>query len=203
MPAPFNGMSLFSEVGERKYLSGPERLRYYEALSVLNDDPKGRTFCEMIYWTGCRPSEALGMSAIQIDLSEFLVVIRSLKKHGNKKDRHFRQVPLPDHFVERIDRVHGVAEAQAQQNRGSDIPLWNFSRTTGWRRNKTVMEAAKLNGLKACGRGLRHTLGVHAAVNKVPESKIQRYLGHESAESTAIYLDVVGPEDRALAKRMW
>jgi integrase/recombinase XerD len=32
---------------------------------------------------------------------------------------------------------------------------------------------------------------------------VQRWLGHASLRTTAIYADVVGPEERAFAARMW
>ena len=202
MSEPFNGMSLFTLIGERKYLSGPERIRFYDSLDAL-DDPKDRTFCKMLYWTGCRPSEALGMSALSIDLSEVMVIIRSLKKHGKMKGRHFRCVPLRNEFIQELDAVHGLHEAQARSDHGAGTPLWRFSRTTGWRRCNKVMSAAGISGVKASARGLRHTLGVHAAVTMIPESRIQTWLGHESLETTGIYLTAIGPEDRAIARRMW
>ncbi|WP_156912387.1 hypothetical protein [Roseibium algicola] len=41
----FNGMSLYSLAGERKYLSAAERERFYRALPVLSC-PEERTFVE-------------------------------------------------------------------------------------------------------------------------------------------------------------
>jgi integrase/recombinase XerD len=37
----------------------------------------------------------------------------------------------------------------------------------------------------------------------VPPHLVQRWLGHASLKTTAIYGDVVGPEERAFAARMW
>ena len=103
----------------------------------------------------------------------------------------------------RLDQVHGIREAQTNVDHGRDARLWTFSRTTGWKRMQTVMRAAGLTGVKACAKGLRHAYGVHAAVNKIPETRIKKWLGHESLETTEVYLDVTGPEDRAIARRMW
>lgn len=199
---PFQGMSLYNRLGERKYLTSAERRRFLDAVPVL-DDPAERTFCEMIHWTGCRPSEALGTHAVQIDLDEVLVIIRSLKKRGDQKGRHFRPVPLPADFVRRLDCIHGLREAQAAADRGSSVRLWSFSRTKGWRLVGTVMEAAGLTGVKSTARGLRHALGVHAALMHVPETRLQSWLGHASLQTTAIYIAASGPEDRAIAMRMW
>ena len=194
-------ISLYTSGGARKYLCGSERVRFYGALEVLERDCE-RTFCEMIYWTGCRPSEALDLRAVNIDLEERIVVIRSLKKRGAMKGRHYRPVPVPDHFLARLDRVHGLRAARATMD-GGEHRLWAFGRTSAWSYMRAVMIAAGLTGAKACSRGLRHSYGVHAAICGVPESRIKSWLGHESLATTAIYLEMAAHEDREIAERMW
>lgn len=61
----------------------------------------------------------------------------------------------------------------------------------------------RLTSEKACTKGLRHAYGVNVALNNILESRIKKWLGHESLETTEIYLDVTGPEDHAIAERMW
>lgn len=191
-------LNLFTENGERKYLSEPERQRFYAALSTV--DEISRTFCEMIYWTGCRPSEALALSVRGINLESCHVVIRSLKKRGSQKGKHFRVVPLPRAFMERLVTVHGLSN---HAHNSGDAKLWRFGRTTGWLRMAAVMKAGGITGARACARGLRHGFGVHAAMMKVPETRIQKWLGHASLATTAIYLDMAALEDREMARRMW
>ena len=65
------------------------------------------------------------------------------------------------------------------------------------------MEDAGLVGVKASAKGLRHAYGVQAAMTQVPITRIKTWLGHSSLETTEIYLDVAGAEDRAIAERMW
>ena len=200
-PSPFNTMSLYTQVGERKYLTSDERKRFLDALPVLAD-PTERTFCEMIHWTGCRPSEARALTAINIDIETNMIIIRSLKKRGEMRGRHFRPVPVPPDFVARLDAVHGLRTAQYAPDR-RERRLWLFGRTKGWKLVRAVMTEAGLSGAKGCARGLRHALGVHAAIKHVPEARLQSWLGHASLETTSIYLDACGPEDHAIAKRMW
>ena len=198
-----NTMTLFAGSGERKYLSEAERRAFYDALDVLGC-AKERAFCEMIYWTGCRPSEALNLTVRDINVEEGTVIIRTLKKRGKDKGRHFRSIPLPRHFVERLE---GIYKLRALQNSGNAqaalSPLWTFSRTTGWSRMAKVMQAAKISGIRACARGLRHSFGVHAALTKIPETRIKKWLGHTSLATTEIYMNTAGAEDRAIAARMW
>ena len=197
-----NDMTLFTPVGERKYLTLAESARFLDALPVL-DNAADRTFCEMIYWTGCRPSEALALTALSVDLEEQWVMIRSLKKRGRLKGRHFRPVPVPEEFMTRLDAVHGIRRAHTQPDRGENVRLWPMGRTTAWERVQTVMRAAGIHGERASAKGLRHAYGVHSALIKAPESRIQKWLGHASRATTDVYLDMDGPEDRAIAARMW
>ena len=198
----YKGMTLFTQGGERKYLSAGERERFLAALHVLGR-PEERTFCETLYWTGCRPSEALALTAHNIDIEGGAVIVRSLKKRGEWKGRHFRCIPVPRPYIERLDAVHHLRPTQARPLGYGDMPLWCFSRTTAWRLTRAVMDAAGITGARACAKGLRHAYGVHAALASVPETRIKKWLGHASLATTEIYLDMAAPEDRAIARRMW
>ena len=52
-------------------------------------------------------------------------------------------------------------------------------------------------------KGLRHGFGVNAFQSNVPPHLVQRWLGHASLRTTAIYGDVVGAEERGFAARIW
>jgi integrase/recombinase XerD len=65
------------------------------------------------------------------------------------------------------------------------------------------MAAANVSGTPATPKGLRHGFGVNAFQSDVPPHLVQRWLGHASLRSTAIYGDVIGTEERAFAARMW
>ncbi len=65
------------------------------------------------------------------------------------------------------------------------------------------MAAADVTGLPAMPKGLRHGFGVNAFQANVPLHLVQCWLGHASLRTTAIYGDVIGPEERAFAARMW
>lgn len=201
-PSPYKGMTLFTQAGERKYLSAGERARFLAALPAL-DRPEERTFCEMLYWTGCRPSEALALTALNIDFEHGAVVVCSLKKRGEERGRHFRSIPVPSTFIEHLDAVHDLRRKQGMPDGGGSIRLWTFSRTTAWKRTRQVMDAAGITGKRACAKGLRHAYGIHAAIARVPETRIKKWLGHASLATTEIYLDMAAPEDRVIAERMW
>ena len=195
-------MSLFSGSGERKYLNSRERKRFYKALSVLPELSE-RTFCETIFWTGCRPSEALELEYLRVDVEGAYLVFRTLKKRGHNKGRQYRIVPIPKKFAKSLDKAHGIVKLQKQKGADLLTRLWSFGRQTGWRIMNAVMNAAKIFGIRACARGLRHSFGIHAILSRVPETRLQNWMGHATLRTTAIYVQAAGAEDRAFAKLMW
>jgi integrase len=78
-----------------------------------------RTLCGVLHATGCRISEALGLTAERIDLAGRVIVFESLKK---RRTGMFRAVPVPPELLDALDLVHGIREAQrrgAVNERGS------------------------------------------------------------------------------------
>jgi integrase/recombinase XerD len=181
--------SLYSRDGRRKYLSPTERSRFIAAAAAWPCTSDG-TFCLVLAFTGCRISEALALEGHCFDPSEQLVAIRSLKKRGKLL---VREIPLPTDLIE---RVHGSA---AERER-----LWGFSRCRAWLLVKAVMASAGIGGgIHACPKGLRHGFGVQAIRVGVPLPMVQRWLGHASLATTAIYTQAMGAEEREIAARMW
>ena len=197
-----NTTSPFSTQGERKYLNERERKRFYNALPVLMEASE-RTFCEAIFWTGCRPREALELEILRVDVEDGVLIFRSLKKRGKNKGKQYRIVPIPKSFAKRLDKVHGILKTQKQKGANLSKRLWTFSRQTGWLRIKAVMEKAGIFGIRACARGLRHSFGVQRILSGIPAATVQLWMGHSSLKYTAIYTKTMGAEDRSLARLSW
>ena len=106
-----------------------------------------------------------------------------------------REVPAPPALLEDLADAHPLGCLSAR--------LWPWGRTTAWRFVKDVMEEACIQSLPATPKGLRHGFGVHAIMSGVPLNLIQKWLGHADIATTAIYTDVLGPEERMIAARMW
>ena len=188
-----NTYSLYNAQGKRLYLTLDERQAFFEAAKHQPD--KVRTLCLLLYYTGCRISEALNLTADRVDTSAGEVVIQSLKKRGTTP--HFRAVPAPDSFMVDLAIVHGLE--------GGEERLWSWSRSHAWRLVKATMLEAGIDTQKpyATCKGLRHSFGVHAVSSNVPLNIVQAMLGHANMSTTAIYVDAVGDERRALVARMW
>lgn len=190
-------MSLFEASGSRKYLNPVERRRFFHAVDKL--PPDKRLFCLVTAWSGGRVSEILALTPLAFDIDAGTVAIETLKR---RRGGIIRQVALPPEVIAGLARVFHLRRMQ----RGADarmMRLWPWSRVTAWRCIKRVMCAAGISGGAASPKGLRHTFGVSAFEANVPPHLVQRWLGHASLRTTAIYGDVVGREERKFASRMW
>jgi integrase len=190
-------MSLYGPTGARKYLNAAERRRFTRALQRSPRDV--RLFCLVLSWSGGRISEVLALTPASIDIESGVASIETLKR---RKRGVVRQVPLPADILQDLNRVFRLRRQQRDPHLAG-ARLWTWSRTTGWRRVKEVMAAAGIAGLAAMPKGLRHSFGVSAFQSSVPPHLVQRWLGHASLRTTSIYGDVMGPEERAFAARMW
>jgi integrase len=193
----YGGLSLFSRYGNRKYLNAAERLRFLDAARCAPH--KARQFCLTLGYSGARISEVLALTPLAVDLENGTVNIRTLKR---RQPNIVRQVPLPSCLLEELDAVFAIRERQQNVCLAHER-IWRFGRTTGWRYVKRVMALAQIIGTPAMPKGLRHAFGVNAFQSNVPPHLVQRWLGHASLETTTIYCDVVGPDERDFAKRMW
>jgi integrase/recombinase XerD len=189
MNRPPDMAALFDGTGRRKYLCDSELARFHAALRKA--DPATRSFCQLIALTGCRISEALATTPRHLDGDTKRVIFRTLKR----RKVAFRAVPVPSTLMLAL---RAIAKGLADDDR-----LWPWARQTGWRKICAVMEMAEISGPMAMPKGVRHAYGIRAASKNVPPSIIQRFLGHAKPDTTAIYLDAVGAEEREFAERVW
>lgn len=61
-----------------------------------------RTFCLMIYYTGCRLSEALEVTPDRLDFDGRRVLIRTLKQNPDKADK-YRLIELPNEYLANLE----------------------------------------------------------------------------------------------------
>lgn len=184
-------ISLFDDSGRRKYLNADERRRF---LAVAREaTPPLRQLCEHLHFTGSRPSEAVDMCWHQLDVEQASCTIQTMKQ---RRRGVYRCIPLPR---EHVEAFRGLAPDCQDEN----ARIWPWHRATVWRKVTEIMQAASISGAHACPRGIRHGFGVAAVASGIPISLVQRWLGHAKLDTTAIYLQVIGPEERRFAERMW
>lgn len=179
---------MYDPKGQRKYLNRAERQDFYAAANTTNHS-RDRALCLTIYYTGCRPSEASALDITNIDASENVIMFRTLKQ---RKKVVYRAVPVPQSLIEDLFLVHRLT--------GKLFPL---SRTRVYKIVKDMMERAGIEGIKATSKGLRHGFAVACIEANIPLTLIQKFMGHSRLESTRIYLDIIGKEERKFASRLW
>ena len=188
---------LYDQQGNRKYLTKSERQAFIDA--AKRAAPEIETFCLTLAYTGARISEVLALVPLRIDTSANVIIIECLKK---RKRGVYRAVPVPIELLKRLNDVHRIEDLRSNRELNR-YRLWGWSRTTAWTRVRTIMRAAGILEGPAMPKALRHAFGVRGTQAGVPLNLIQRWLGHADIQTTAIYTDVMGDEERVLADRMW
>jgi integrase/recombinase XerD len=184
-------VSKFKWVRSRKYLNAGERNAF--RLSVKNETNSARrAFCLVLFYSGCRISEALELTAERVDLSNNTIIFETLKR---RQREIYRGVVIPDFLARLLKQILEEVEPTAR--------VWNFSRPTAYRLVKRHMAAAGIEGIQACPKGLRHAFAVACLNQSIPLTKLQKWMGHAKLDTTAIYLDVVGEEEEKLAALLW
>jgi integrase len=143
----------FNSAGKRLYLTDSERRKF---LAAADDEERlVRSFCYVLAHTGCRISEALQLHAERIDFAAQAITFESLKK---RKRGVYRAVPVPPAVLEMLAMVHGLKDRKKKTTKKDSPPppLWDFGRTTAWKKVLAVMAAAGVKGPQATPKGLRH-----------------------------------------------
>jgi integrase/recombinase XerD len=175
------GMSLYGSTGSRKYLNAAERRRFIRA--ARHAVVEVQLFCLVLSLSGGRISEILALTPAAIDLDSGVANTTTLKR---RKRGIVRQVPLPRGVLGELNQVFHLRRSQRDPDSASRR---SWSWTTAWRHVKDVMKAANVSGTPTMPKGLRHGFGVNAFQALVPPHLVQRWLGHASLRTTAIYAD--------------
>jgi integrase/recombinase XerD len=193
-------IQLYDTEGRRLYLTSAERDAFLDAATQA--DRPVRTLCAVLYYTGCRISEALALNARRVDIGGQTVIFESLKK---RRRGIYRAVPVPEALIDQLDMVHGIREAHRRGKKDIlDASLWPIARNTAWRRVTAVMIAAGIpEGPHRCPKGLRHGYAIHALSKNVPLNMVCKWMGYSQMETTAIYANAIGEEQQSIAARMW
>lgn len=191
-------ISLFDDSGNRKYLTPEERELFRQATGEVSRD--WRMFGLMLYFTGCRLSEALNIKVKDVDFAAGAVTIGTLKQ---RRSGVYRQVPLSPDFINSLDNSFDLRTLQKKNSKTRNQYIWGWSRKNGYLVIKRIMEAAELEGLGAMPKGLRHAFAIACLDKDIPLNMVQKWMGHSSIKTTAIYANATGKEERKLAAKLW
>lgn len=194
-----------STLTESFTLHGPKGRKYvnrFELVNVLRVANRARRrdglLTRLFAMTGARVGEVLAMAPAHCQVAECVIAFITLKR------RRFviREVPVPPSLMKDLDVEFGICDAQRDPDR-ANVPIWTLHRASVYRVVHQIMIRAGVTGAPACPRGLRHGFGVNTLQSGVPITLVQRWMGHARLSTTAIYLEVSGPEERFFATRYW
>jgi integrase/recombinase XerD len=189
--------SLLDKRGRRKYLNSKERMVFFKTVLGWNC-PEFRGFCLVLFYTGCRPSEALNLRVESIDSSDLTITIATLKQRIKPgAEPCYRTLPVPQTLISELKSLIKKCKRLDQDR------VFGFSRATGWRKMKIVMETSGVEGIQATSKGLRHGFALACVSVGIPIETIRKLLGHKSLKNTMIYLDILGDEEREFVKKTW
>ncbi|MDT4997006.1 MAG: integrase/recombinase XerD [Pseudonocardiales bacterium] len=157
------------------------------AAASVPDTPlavRDRALLELLYGTGARISEAVGLAVDDLELAERSVL---LSGKGGKQ----RRVPLGSYAVAAVQaylvrarpglvRLGPGTAAVFLNARGGPL-----SRQSAWTVLRTVAERAGLSGISP--HTLRHSFATHLMEGGADVRVVQELLGHASVTTTQIY----------------
>ena len=177
-----------------KALSTDDVERLLEAAS-LGEGPvplRDRALLEVLYGTGARISEAVGLSADDLDLDGGTVRLFG-------KGRRERVVPVGRFAVEAVEAYLVRARpVLATAGRGTPALFLNqrgnpLSRQSAWAVLQTAGARAGL-GDRVSPHTLRHSFATHALSQGAELADVQKQLGHVSISTTQIYRQMAGAQ---------
>jgi integrase/recombinase XerD len=174
-----------------KAISTADVERLLEAASI-GEGPvplRDRALLELLYSTGARISEAVGLDVDDLDLTHGRASVR-LRGKGRKE----RVVPVGSYAVDAVDAYLVRARpALAGEGRGTPAVFLNtrgarLSRQSAWGLLSAAAERAHLDGAAHVSpHTLRHSFATHLLAGGADVRVVQELLGHASVTTTQIY----------------
>lgn len=173
---------------EHQTLSAAQEIQFLNA--ARNCAPDTRALCELLFWTGCRLSEAIALKREHIDTERHFVVLKTLKQRHRPA---LRAVPVPEMLIEALYALPVAADGR----------FWPYSRWTARRRLLPVYAAAELAGAQSNSRTFRHSYNARAIQRGLPDRVRRTLLGHRTQSANNHYGELVGYELRDFAQAVW
>lgn len=152
---------------------------------------RDRALIEFLYSTGCRVSEVVGMDISDVDFIKGTVIVRNAK--GSKE----RTVYISDKCMYHLENYLNARTDQ-------DIALFLGKRG---RLSKAGIEyiirnIGELANIDAHPHKFRHTVATDMIKRGAPVQVVQKYLGHESIDTTMIYVTMDNSEVERVHKSL-
>ncbi|MFO6423601.1 site-specific tyrosine recombinase XerD [Motilimonas sp. KMU-193] len=156
---------------------------------------RDKAMLELLYATGLRVSELVGLSTERISLRQG--VIRIVGK-GNKE----RLVPMGEEAIYWLQRYFNQARGALLNQNSSDVVFPSrrgqyMTRQTFWHRIKHYAQVAQIS-THLSPHTLRHAFATHLLNHGADLRVVQLLLGHSDLSTTQIYTHVAGERLKSL-----
>jgi integrase/recombinase XerD len=147
---------------------------------------RDRALLELLYGTGARISEAVGLAVDDLDLADNIVL---LSGKGGKQ----RRVPVGSFAAQAVTAYLVQARPQLAANGTGNAALFlnarggPLSRQSAWVVLRTAGERAGLSTAGLSPHTLRHSFATHLMEGGADVRVVQELLGHASVTTTQIY----------------
>jgi len=171
-----------------------QRLMKQTEKSSGPDAIRDRAMLELLYATGMRVSEVVGLNVEDVDLDEGWVFCIG-------KNSQARSLPLPQGTLNLLrEYIHKARPKMAQNPQEGALFLnrlgQRLTRQGLWQILRSHAEAANL-GSKVTPRTLRHSTAVHMLRQGNGLQAVQQQLGHANISTTQIYIQSPAPRPSA------
>lgn len=178
-------MRLFAEDGRRLFLNSEEREKFIRVTAKASARRRG--FCETLFFTGCRLSEALELRVDAVDLDKELLRLPAWRDQPG----YAREVPVPRAVLERLITLSEAAASLDARGADDDDRIWAWSRSYAWKVLKVVMARSMItDGPHCTAKGLRHSFAIDSLARGIPLSTVMVWMGHGDIKTTSAYVQV-------------
>lgn len=175
------------------YYRPEEVARMLDALSGRRRD---FLFVSLLWQTGARVSEALGIRPRDIDFYGRTLTIVNLKARGPRPSRRGRSLAgVSSHHTKTIplkpDLIGQLGAYIASEQIGQEERVFNFGRRQAQHIIRRAAREAGINDERAHPHTFRHSFAIHCLLSGAPLLAVQTWLGHRSIASMMPYLKVL------------
>ena len=179
-----------SENGEIKYLKKQEWLRLLESV----DNYRDKLIVKLLYSTGMRVGELTRLKVEDIDFHERFIHIPA----ENTKTNTARTVIVPKEVLSDVSAYlsafRNTSRTRRNAPRINNHPLFNLHRSV--ESSKSSRNTLKRANIEASPHTLRHTHIVHALLDRIPITAVQKQVGHKKLTTTQIYSNLAPEQVR-------
>ena len=175
--------------GPKEIFTSDEMAAFLDAIDVKRTNgPRNRAFFELLYSSGLRVSEAVGLDLTDIDLADRVLIVR-LGKGG--KDRYVPFSEVAAAFLKRYIETERkeITKCTAFKSDGA-LFLTPYGRITYMTvRNifHDTLVRAEIEKKRRTVHSIRHSCATHLLEAGADVRYVQELLGHESIETTVRY----------------